>query len=392
MKINSSASLEKQGIPWNVSYREHKEGVFQHNGCTYSFISQVPTFYSSKSAVLEKNGKRRITCLATDIMYQIESDFSFIERIPFLMNDKCEEEPVTLERKPQEKPEQAFASGFGGKAAQEGFCFDIIPLESGGSTNTQHLFHHWFHCQSLQGCNLTWGEQVYLIPGNSSFLMCDLFEDPYYRWAYLLRSHSQFKLIVMDPPWPNKSAKRAKKYKMLPKKSLDDLARIPLQLLMDTEWGCIVAVWITNDPEIEEFVREELFQIWDLTYLATWIWVKVTACGNLISRVNNPRRKPFEKILVGFRPGIKGQCGGNGTPTHEQVPNHAVVSVPREHSRKPSLEAQFAPLIPEYEQAQKLEMFAREIFPGWTSIGNEVLKFQNELLFQKVPEHDYQCL
>ncbi|GAB4823688.1 hypothetical protein N2152v2_010734 [Parachlorella kessleri] len=57
------------------------------------------------------------------------------------------------------------------------------------------------------------------------------------------------------------------------------------------------------------------------------------------------------------------------------VPDGLVLlSVPLEHSRKPHL----GPLLRQYlpPNARCLEMFAREMFPGWTSWGNEVLKFQ----------------
>ena len=52
-----------------------------------------------------------------------------------------------------------------------------------------------------------------------------------------------------------------------------------------------------------------------------------------------------------------------------------IMSIPSsQHSRKPPLNAILAPYLP--KNFRGLEIFARNLLPGWTSFGNEVLKFQ----------------
>lgn len=47
--------------------------------------------------------------------------------------------------------------------------------------------------------------------------------------------------------------------------------------------GCLVAMWVTNRERHQRFVHEELLPHWGLQHVATWIWLKVTDCGELVS-------------------------------------------------------------------------------------------------------------
>ena len=60
------------------------------------------------------------------------------------------------------------------------------------------------------------------------------------------------------------------------------------------------------------------------------------------------------------------------------VPAHrTIVGVPLRHSAKPPVDALCDPLLPRPGSTRKLELFARNLRPGWTSCGNEVLKFMD---------------
>jgi hypothetical protein len=87
----------------------------------------------------------------------------------------------------------------------------------------------------------------------------------------------------------------------------------------------------------------------------------------------------------------------------QQLPQRVVlVSVPGAHSRKPQLDQLLSPWVEgadaaaggqpgglgladgTADQVVKVELFARQLNPGWISWGNEVLRFQDAALFAPV--------
>ncbi|KAK5970409.1 MT-A70 domain containing protein [Trichostrongylus colubriformis] len=76
-----------------------------------------------------------------------------------------------------------------------------------------------------------------------------------------------FDLVVLDPPWENRSVKRQRSYVTCE----SPLESVDLECL--TADG-LVAIWITNRKGIESEV-EAFFQRWKLTRLATFFWLKV---------------------------------------------------------------------------------------------------------------------
>ncbi|PRW33311.1 methyltransferase 2 [Chlorella sorokiniana] len=242
--------------------------------------------------------------------------------------------------------------------------------------------------------------------------------------------------IVLDPPWENASAKRSARYPTLPSRNLLGL---PLRQLM-CQGGCLVAMWITNRERHRRFIDSELLPGWGLRHLATWHWLKVTDHGQLVSRLDIEHRRPYESLLLCWPahlpppPGLpdSGQqlhgssggeqataaaaaaaggqpagriapgrqaagllaAGGQAGPSNQSAPDAAangfhllqdlplvIAAVPpAAHSRKPHLGPLLLPLLP--PGARCLEMFARELHSGWTSWGNEALKFQSTACFE----------
>lgn len=62
-----------------------------------------------------------------------------------------------------------------------------------------------------------------------------------------------------------------------------ELKQLPVGELLPAEGPCIVAVWVTNNPAIASFVREQLFPAWHVQYLATWHWLKVCDDGEMVN-------------------------------------------------------------------------------------------------------------
>lgn len=186
------------------------------------------------------------------------------------------------------------------------------------------------------------------------------------------QSAPQFKVIILDPPWPNRSARRKSSYSISYSTTEVNtlLSSIPLDDHL-AEDG-LVAVWVTNKVGFRDILLQEggLFDEWGIELVEEWVWLKVTVNGATICAIDSMWRKPYEILLVGRKKGSEGT--GNG-----DVKRRVIVAVPDLHSRKPNLKALFKEMIGT-EKYEALEIFARNLTAGWWAWGNEVLKFQTE--------------
>lgn len=178
-----------------------------------------------------------------------------------------------------------------------------------------------------------------------------------------------FKLMVIDPPWPNRSVRR-KKGSYSTVSNLAEmrqlLSHIPVPQHLDHSG--LVAVWITNKPAVLDFLTSPggQFAAWGLEVATEWTWCKVTTHGEPIYPLDSAWRKPWEKLLIAKR---------IGAPVPPVLAPKMIFSVPDLHSRKPNLRGLFSDVLgPGFSG---LEVFARHLTAGWWSWGDEVLRFQD---------------
>ncbi|XP_002127115.2 N(6)-adenine-specific methyltransferase METTL4 [Ciona intestinalis] len=218
--------------------------------------------------------------------------------------------------------------------------------------------------------------EAILVPGNARYLMSDL--EGLKQIVEESKNGGKYNCIVMDPPWENKSVKRGKKYNWL---SFDDIIKMPVPQL--TEEGCYVIVWVTNKQRIMNFVKKTLFPMWNIDFQVMWHWVKVTIAGKPIYPFDSLHKKPYETLIIG-RYNPKQSYRPVGPKCDEKMKELVICSVPcSQHSHKPPLSEILHRYTDLQENSKCLEMFARNLMPGWTSWGNEVLKFQNVSYFQE---------
>lgn len=112
--------------------------------------------------------------------------------------------------------------------------------------------------------------QKYLVPPRSSFLLSDIS-----CLQPLLNYKKKYDVIVIDPPWENKSVKRSNRYSYL---SSWQIKQIPVSMLAAPD--CLVVTWVTNRQKHLRFVKDELYPHWSVKTLAEWHWVKMLSCWN----------------------------------------------------------------------------------------------------------------
>jgi N6-adenosine-specific RNA methylase IME4 len=248
---------------------------------------------------------------------------------------------------------------------------------------------------------------VYTIPPKSSFVLCTLplFETniihsfpPNYPIPNL-PAHQKFNLILMDPPWPNRSVRRSGHYQThhysemeVLTQGLRDILRVhayadpkgsPATKPEQIQCESLAAIWITNAAKSRRAAYTALtgagFRICE-----EWVWVKVTADGRPISDLDGIWRKPYEILVLGRRDGstMSVDCEMSQiedlTSISEAVTTRRVIAaVPDLHSRKPNLKALFEKVffLGQTREYSALEVFARNLTAGWCAAGNEVLRF-----------------
>ncbi|XP_070842327.1 N(6)-adenine-specific methyltransferase METTL4 [Chaetodon trifascialis] len=248
-------------------------------------------------------------------------------------------------------------------------CVQPLVAED-GCTSHVDLFSRVTESRADCATVLTLMGEEYVIPACTAFLLSD-----FTRIQPLVHYGRRFDLIVMDPPWENKSVKRSRRYSFLPS---TQLKRLPIPLLASP--NCLVVTWVTNRPSHLRFVRDELYPHWGVEVVAEWFWVKVTTSGQFVFPLDSHHKKPYEVLVLGR---YRSSADNSSSSEVSEVPvqdQRLIVSVPSAlHSHKPSLSEVLKPYV--RAEAKCLELFARSLQPGWTSWGNEVLKFQHTSYF-----------
>ncbi|XP_074841938.1 N(6)-adenine-specific methyltransferase METTL4 isoform X2 [Carettochelys insculpta] len=131
--------------------------------------------------------------------------------------------------------------------------------------------------------------QKYLVPPKSRFLLSDIT-----CLQPLLNYKNKYDVIVIDPPWQNKSAKRSHRYSYLPSWQIK---KIPISALAAP--NCLVVTWVTNRQKHLRFVKDELYPHWSVKILAEWHWVKITRSGEFVFPLDSSHKKPYEVLVLG---------------------------------------------------------------------------------------------
>lgn len=221
---------------------------------------------------------------------------------------------------------------------------------------------------------------VFNIPPLSNFLLCTLSTSRAESGSDLipgLPRDQRFNLILLDPPWPNRSVRRSGHYHTQTYLDMDiltqqigDILRIHLLGMGGGQDEPIAAIWVTNASKSRKAAYDAI-QSAGLSVCEEWVWIKTTTNGEPITPVDGLWRKPYEILMIGKR---------NFQSREGNITRRVIAAVPDVHSRKPGLKELFEKVFFSTSPAgyTALEVFARNLTAGWWACGNEVLKFTEE--------------
>jgi N6-adenosine-specific RNA methylase IME4 len=172
----------------------------------------------------------------------------------------------------------------------------------------------------------------------------------------------KYKTLYIDPPWPERGGGKIKRgadrhYRLM---SLDEIAALPVRELADPE-GCHLYLWVTNN-----YLKAglDLINKWGFEYITLVTWQKdrpglgqyyrglTEHCIFAATKKRLPYK--YELQLTGESKRCQGVTGFYEPKTI--------------HSRKPAVMRE---MIERVSYGPRLELFAREAFPGWDRWGNE---------------------
>lgn len=218
----------------------------------------------------------------------------------------------------------------------------------------------------------------FTVPPHATFFLSDSTHSDMFRASfrqltddYVLPRH--FDLVLLDPPWPNRSAKRKHAYEQAG--GMRHMKKMLLGMDIDSylEHNALVGVWITNKEAMRTQVLGPggLFETWNVGLVEEWIWIKVTTAGEPMFDIDSALRKPYEVLLLGRAAPNAWTTMAHARDTKKKI----IAAVPDVHSRKPCLKELLEPYMPDAREYSALEIFSRNLVAGWTSWGNEVIKY-----------------
>ncbi|GAB1195245.1 hypothetical protein APSETT444_004500 [Aspergillus pseudonomiae] len=223
----------------------------------------------------------------------------------------------------------------------------------------------------------------------------------------------RFDLILLDPPWVNRSVRRSGHYHTqhylegdLLTQRIRDILKVHLQdshriFRYDTSndrtsmpkpteqqtQSCIAAIWITNSAKARKIAFDAI-QGAGLSVCEEWIWIKTTTKGDPITPLDGLWRKPYEVLIIGMRRHLQQQANSPGKRGDGVITRRFIAGVPDVHSRKPNLKEVFekvffadaspSPMSEDRTAYSALEVFARNLTAGWWACGDEALKFNSK--------------
>lgn len=170
-----------------------------------------------------------------------------------------------------------------------------------------------------------------------------------------------FDIILADPPWRFKSNSKEKPgrnalghYDCM---ELEEIKALPVPDVAAKD--ALLLLWVTV-PFLK--MGLETAEAWGFKYISELSWTK--------DRIGTGfwARNRHEPVLI---------CKRGKFPCPKPAPfaDSVIEGQQRQHSRKPDRLHEMIAAVSDWSDSRKLEMFARESRPGWTTWGDQTTKF-----------------
>lgn len=251
--------------------------------------------------------------------------------------------------------------------------------------NAQRIAHQFVHNPHSTPISLRVKStaQAYRIPPESAFYLANINERNVTEFSTAARSFyptptasagpGQFNLILLDPPWDNRSVRRSREYGTKCQSS-DPLVGLRNMLGTHIAPEALIACWITNKASSREHAIKA-FSTWGVELIEEWIWLKTTISGQPVTDIKGLWRRPYEILLLGKKSDPMTQALDGSCAAQCEVYQRLIVAMPDFHSRKPCLKELLEQNIAEPMNYRALEIFPRILTSGWCSWGNEPIKY-----------------
>lgn len=179
-----------------------------------------------------------------------------------------------------------------------------------------------------------------------------------------------YDVILADPPWKFRTYS-AKGHGKSPERhystmTLDEICAMPVREVTDR--NAVLFMWCTW-PTI--FQAQRVIEAWGFHYSGlAWEWLKYNPkTGKYAFAGGYGTRKNVEPCLLARR----GKMG-----VQDRSVRDFILAPRREHSRKP--DEQYDRIERMFPGTRRLELFARQQWPGWNAWGNQTGKFSADLI------------
>lgn len=177
-----------------------------------------------------------------------------------------------------------------------------------------------------------------------------------------LRPFGGFDFIMADPPWSYQMRSESG-YKKAPDAhyktmSMQAIKAMPVEMLAAKD--CLLWLWAVG-PMLPEALA--VIQAWGFTFKTQGHWAKQTKTGKQTFGTGYLLRNAGEPFLIATR----------GAPRVKRVVRNTILGLARDHSRKP--EEAYREAMRLMPDAQRLDLFSRQLRPDWRSWGDEIDKF-----------------
>lgn len=198
-------------------------------------------------------------------------------------------------------------------------------------------------------------------------------------------ANDMYSIIYADPPWSytrsigNGVLKRKSGEVYYPSMSVSALEALGYHIRRISRKNSALLLWATM-PCLPDAIR--VMEAWGFKYKTCWAtWVKTNKAGDKpFFGVGYYTRSNAELCLLG----VKGKIASFKKLVENEVrdgnPNamgSICIEQPREHSRKPASVRNN--IVTFFGDVPRLELFAREQSPGWSVLGNQSDKYNEQM-------------